>query len=207
MKFLDHLLTQDPYSPPVITGDVPFTPVEKAEPNEIIDAQVATTDWLKELGCVDDEEIISKVESQAAREAFSSAMTLPPAQQKQKILNLKTPAAVQKHVAMLTEFDWQFVEQAKEIRGYTVAQLLEETHHPDAKVRLKALELLGKVTEVALFTERIEVKKTELSDAELETRIKEKLNKYGLGDVIDVTPKTQTQVDDIDEEDAPEGQQ
>lgn len=196
MKFFDHLLAQDSFTPAVIAGDAPFTPVEKAEPHEIVDAQVATSDWLKELGCVDDEEIISNAESQAAREAFSSALTLPPEKQKQKLLNLKTPAAVQKHVAMLTEFDWHFVEQAKEIRGYTVAQLLEETHHPDAKVRLKALELLGKVTEVALFTERIEVKKTELSDAELETRIKEKLNKYGIGEVIDVTPKEEKAVDE-----------
>jgi hypothetical protein len=196
MKFFDHLLSQDAFTPAIIAGNVPFTPINKAEPHEIVDAQVATTEWLKELGCVDDDEVISKAEAQAAREAFSGAMSLPPAKQKEKLLGLKTPAAVQKHVAMLTEFDWQFVEQAKEIRGYTVSQLLEETHHPDAKVRLKALELLGKVTEVALFTERIEVKKTELKDEELDQRIKEKLAKYGVGDVIDVTPKEEKIVEE-----------
>ena len=37
------------------------------------------------------------------------------------------------------------------------------------------LELLGKVTEVGLFTERIEIKKTALSDVELDAKIKEKL--------------------------------
>jgi hypothetical protein len=48
--------------------------------------------------------------------------------------------------------------------------------------------MLGKVTEVALFTERVEVKKTEMSDVELETRIKEKLNRFmGVIDVVDVT--------------------
>jgi hypothetical protein len=52
---------------------------------------------------------------------------------------------------------------------------LEETDHPDARIRLKALEMLGKVTEVGLFTERIEIKKTELSDVELDERIKQKL--------------------------------
>jgi len=196
MKFFDHLLKQDSYTPAIIAGDVPFTPIDKATPNEVIDAQAATTDWLKSLGCVDEEEIATKADEKAARDAFSSVLTLPPAQQKQKILNLKTPAAVQKHVAMLTAFDWQFVEQAKEIRGYTVAQLLEETQHPDAKVRLKALELLGKVTEVALFTERVEVKKTELKDEELDQRIKEKLAKYGLGDVIDITPKEEKPIED-----------
>jgi len=89
----------------------------------------------------------------------------------------------------LTAYDWAFIEQAKEIRGYTVAQILEETKNPDTKFRLKALEMLGKVTEVALFTERIEVKKTQLSDTELEQRIKEKLNKFmNVLDVVDVTP-------------------
>ena len=45
--------------------------------------------------------------------------------------------------------------------------------------------MLGRVTEVALFTERVEIKKTEMSDTELENRIKEKLNKFM--HVIDVT--------------------
>jgi hypothetical protein len=200
MKLFDHLLEDHAYTPPIISGDVPFTPVEKAEPHEIIDAQAATAAWLKEMGCVDDEEVVSKAEEQAVRDAFSSVLSLPPAQQKDKLLNLKTPAAVQKQVAMLTAYDWQFVEQAKEIRGYAVTQLLEETQHPDAKVRLKALELLGKVTEVALFTDRVEIKKTEMKDEELDQRIKEKLAKYGVGDVIDITPKEEKPVEDEDVE-------
>ena len=49
------------------------------------------------------------------------------------------------------------------------------------------LEMLGKVTEVALFTERVSVKTEELSDEELDSRIKEKLGKYmGVVDVVDV---------------------
>jgi hypothetical protein len=89
---------------------------------------------------------------------------------------------------MLTAYDWAFVEQAKELRGYAVAQILKEVEHPDARVRLKALDMLGKVTEVALFTERVEVKKTEMSDVELEARIKDKLNRFmGVIDVVDVT--------------------
>jgi hypothetical protein len=89
---------------------------------------------------------------------------------------------------MLTAYDWAFIEQARELRGYAVAQILEEVKHPDARIRLKALQMLGTVTEVALFTERVEVKKTEMSDVELEMRIKEKLNRFmGVIDVVDVT--------------------
>jgi hypothetical protein len=50
--------------------------------------------------------------------------------------------------------------------------------------------LLGKVTEVGLFTDKIEVKKEEMSDSELEQRIKEKLNRFmHIVDVVDVSDK------------------
>jgi len=105
-------------------------------------------------------------------------------------------------VGMLTAYDWHFINQAQEIRGYAVAQLLEETKHPTASVRLKALALLGKVTEVGLFTEKIEVKKTELSDVELETRIKEKLNK--IAKIVDITDVQEIQEIDCQELDTAE---
>jgi hypothetical protein len=89
---------------------------------------------------------------------------------------------------MLSAYDWEFVEQAKNLRGMAVAKILEETNHPDARIRLKALDMLGRITEVALFTERIEVKKTDMADHEIDAKIKEKLNRFmGVVDVEDVT--------------------
>jgi hypothetical protein len=76
---------------------------------------------------------------------------------------------------MLTAYDWEFVQMAKELRGYTVAKLFEETQSPNANIRLKALGLLGKVTEVGLFTDKIEVKKTDLTDEEIDKKLKDKL--------------------------------
>jgi hypothetical protein len=71
-----------------------------------------------------------------------------------------------------------------------VAKLVEETKSPNANIRLKALIALGKVTEVGLFTEQIEVKKIEMSDAEVEQRIKDKLAKFmGVIDVVDVSER------------------
>jgi hypothetical protein len=102
---------------------------------------------------------------------------------------------------MLTAYDWEFINQAKEIRGYAVAQLLEETKHPTASVRLKALALLGKVTEIGLFTDKIEIKKTELSDAELEARIKEKLGKFAkIVDITDVREVEEIECQSVDNE-------
>jgi hypothetical protein len=79
---------------------------------------------------------------------------------------------------MLTAYDWAFVEQARELRGYAVSQILEETKNSDPRIRLRALEMLGRVTEVALFTDRVEVKKTGVNDAELDAKIKEKLARF-----------------------------
>ena len=88
---------------------------------------------------------------------------------------------------MVTAYQWKFVEQAEELRSMSVAKIVNETEHPDARIRLKALELLGKVTEVALFTDRIAIKSEEVTDEELDKRIKEKLGRYmGVVDVVDV---------------------
>jgi len=184
---LEHLINGE-FHPEVVDATAEVLSFEKADPTTTIDAKVKTAQWLKDLE-LDDDEAESKADAQAARNSFASLVTgQPPQNTQQALANIKAPAAVQHLVGMLTAYDWAFVEQAKELRGYAVAQILEEVKHPDARIRLKALDMLGKVTEVALFTERVEVKKTEMSDVELETRIKEKLNRFmGVIDVVDVT--------------------
>ena len=183
---LDHLID---FEPEVGDHSGKPSPIEKHHPADVIDAKVKTADWLKGLGAADTDTVVSQAEVQAARASFTNLVSSAPAEiTHEHLTQIKTPAAVQHLVGMLTAYDWEFVQQAKQIRGYTVAKLVEETEHPNANVRLKALVALGKVTEVGLFTEKIEVKKTEMSDVELEMRIKEKLNRFmGVIDVIDVT--------------------
>lgn len=165
-----------------------FLPLEKAEPAAVLSAQVATSSWLEELGAPPDDEVIADLEKADARKAFGAlTATTDTAEQKAALVQLKTPEAVRHLTGMLSAYDWEFIEQAKELRGYTVAKLVEETTHSNPNIRLKALALLGKVTEVGLFTEKIEIKKEELSDNELDQRIKDKLSKFmGVVDVIDV---------------------
>ena len=171
-----------------------FTPEEEASPNEMLNAKVETADWLKTLG-VDDERAATQAEAQTARDSFQALTTpLSEAQQREALSNLQTPPAVRHLVAMLTTYDWAFVEQAQQIRGYCVAQIMEEPKHPDVRVRLKALDMLGRVTEVGLFTEKHEVKHTVSVDTSaLEAQIEEKLQrlraleapKEVVGDVIE----------------------
>ena len=179
---LDHLLDFEPYVSDHSQG---FVPLEKTTPTKTLDAKIKTVDWLKGLGAVDTGTITSELETQAARTSFANIVSAAPSEiTHQALAEVKTPAAVQHLVGMLTAYDWEFVSQAKELRGYAVAKILEDCENPSANIRLKALALLGKVTEVGLFTEKIEVKKAELSDDELDQRIKDKLNKFM--DVVDV---------------------
>lgn len=167
--------------------DPDFTVLEDAPTDEIIGAQMATSNFL------DDDDDITPLSRRApthndttlARAAFAAGFAGSEADHKAAVLTLKTPAAVQHHVAMLSQYDWDFVEQAKELRGFVVAKLLEETKHPDARIRLRSLELIGKVTEVAAFTTRVEVT-TKSEDADdITARLREKLKSL-LPPVIEV---------------------
>lgn len=168
----------------------------KVSPAAALDAKINTNDWLTRMGAVDLDAITTPLDTKAARAAFANLVSASPEEITHTALaEIKTPAAVQHLVSMLTAYDWEFIAQAKELRGYTVAKIVEETTNANPSIRLKALTLLGKVTEVGLFTEKIEVKKTDLTDTELDQRIKEKLNRFmQVVDVIDVSA--------VDEEDA-----
>ena len=177
------------YVPSAFPPDAEFIPDGEATPAQIIDGKVKTSAWLDSLGLEDDAAITSATQ-ETARTAFV-ALTAPLNSEAQRnaVAKLDVPVAVQHLVGMLTAYDWAFVDQAKELRGYCIAQLLEESKHPDAKYRLRAIELIGKVTEVALFTERVEVKKAQLSDVELEDQIKARMEKYmGLIKVVEEEP-------------------
>jgi len=152
-----------------------FIELKSADTAQLLAGQASTAEFLESLGSPN--HILEEDQAYAARRAFA-AVTNPEqtdVERNRAILALKVPEAVRHLAGMLSQYDWEFVEQAKEIRGYVVAKLLEETKHPDARIRLRALELTGKLTEVASFTERSEVVHKNESADELEQRIKAKL--------------------------------
>jgi hypothetical protein len=199
----EHLVQFNPEpTPPGI-----MTRLADAEPGEVLAAQVSTASWLQELGAPPDDEVIDALEKADARKAFQALTTnTDTTEQKAALVQLKTPEAVRHITGMLTAYDWEFIEQAKELRGYTVAKLVEETQNPNANIRLKALGLLGKVTEVGLFTDKIEVKKTDMTEDEIDKRLKEKLAKFmdvsdaDVTDIVEITttPPTPDDTSDID---------
>ena len=196
LEMLEHLLDFTP--PPATPQSV--VPLTQATPDDIVAAQLNTADWLEKMGAPTTDQAQAAAATAAAQQAFSALTTQTPEEQRKALMQLKTPPAVRHLTGMLTAYDWEFVEQAKELRGYAVSQILEETKHPDAKIRLKALDMLGRVTEVALFTERVEVKNNTLSDAEIEAKIKDKINRFmQVTDVIDITTAEENSPETPDE--------
>lgn len=113
------------------------------------------------------------------------------------------PGTIVNLEAILSEWDHEVLDVSRRLRNYVTNKLIAETEDPDPKVRLKSLELLGKVSSVGLFSERIDVNVTNRSVADIEAEIRKTLELYG-GKVIDVTPKdpsTQSIAElDLDEE-------
>lgn len=185
--FLEHLVSASAadYVPDLLSDKDHFTPLETLTSGQTLSAQKKTSDWLAQFDDEDDE-ILSEAQQEKVADTFQ-ALTRQDPRTKEKLLSLDLPEEIRNAVAMVTAYQWKFVEQAEELRSMSVAKIVKETDHPDARIRLKALELLGKVTEVALFTDRIAIKNEDVTDEELDQRIKEKLGKYmGVADVVDV---------------------
>lgn len=83
--------------------------------------------------------------------------------------------------ALITEYDHQVIESNIQARNYIVNRLLElsdPTGNTKPMEQLRALELMGKVSEIGLFTERLEVNINNKSTEELEKELVQTLNKY-----------------------------
>jgi hypothetical protein len=183
---LEHLVTASAadFIPEIISGDTAFTPLDPLTPAQTLNAQIKTSQWLASLA-EEDDEIMDGAKQEKVADTFNALTTGNP-NAKQKLLELDLPEEIKSAVGMVTAYQWKFIEQAEELRSMSVAKIVKETNHPDARIRLKALEMLGKVTEVALFTERLSVKTDEISDEELDEKIKNKLSKYmGAVDVVE----------------------
>ena len=90
---------------------------------------------------------------------------------------LSVPSTVQHLYAMLQDYDHQVIDEAVQLRRFVTNKLLEDSGHTDARHRLKALELLGKISDVGLFTDKTEITIHAGSIDNLEDQIRSKLFK------------------------------
>jgi hypothetical protein len=85
--------------------------------------------------------------------------------------------AMMETAVLLTEFGHRVVDEAVQIRHMVTNKLVIESDHPDAKVRLRACELLGKISDVGLFTEKVDVTVTHQTSDDLRDSLRAKLTK------------------------------
>lgn len=171
MQNINHLLHFDPEDPQ------PYTPeLERVDEDEIlfardlnhreeVRARARSIIELMQHGLQVDKSTtadLTAAEILQDREPLSRHITKPDV-----ILQLE---------AMMTEFDHEVVQDAVRMRRFVTNKLMIEADTaPKASERIKALELLGKISDVALFAERnivtIEHKTTEELQQEFEKTI------------------------------------
>lgn len=94
---------------------------------------------------------------------------------------------------LIKRFDFQAFADAQQARHFVTNKLIALADCGDPKLELKALELLGKHSDIGLFTERSEITVHHTSSKSLEESIKERVKRLMNSNVIDVTP-----LDDLD---------
>ena len=77
----------------------------------------------------------------------------------------------------MKDFGHSVVKSATQVRHLVTNKLIEETENPDPRIRIRALELLGKISDVGLFAEKTEVTITHQTTDDLKERLREKLTR------------------------------
>jgi hypothetical protein len=138
---------------------------------------------------------VTEKDRDESRAIFSGSDTAP---------SVPTSSAVALHLkALVTEYDHQVLESNIQARQYIVNRLLDISdprNETKPMEQLKALELLGKVSEIGLFTERVEVNINHKSTEELEEDLVKTLTRYMNPTKILEAEKSPTLGLDLDEE-------
>lgn len=151
---------------PDIDYDIPFADY----PPRFADVRDRVNAAINALAMLDVQLEVTEADQNDARHLFLAPEPPTDAQ-------LEHPETVVHLHALLTAYDHQVVRSAVQLRNYITNKLLEETTGPTASVRIRALELLGKISDVGLFTDKTEVTLRHRPTEELEQMLREKLEK------------------------------
>lgn len=105
-----------------------------------------------------------------------------------KTKNLTNPNTAFAAAAFLRTYGQQIALDVAQARSAITHKLMEIANCGDPRYELKALELLGKHSDIGLFTERSEITINYKDPSELEQAIKERVKRLLNAEVIDVTP-------------------
>ena len=140
-----------------------FTPTFESL-QERIDAAVAALEDVGAQVTPDDED------RELARQIFTGAKDATDT-------DLCSPGVIVQVSALLSAYDKTVVQSAAQLRTYITNRLLLESDSPDPRIRIKALEMLGKISDVGLFTEKTEITMRHRPTEELEQMLRERLTR------------------------------
>jgi hypothetical protein len=157
---------------------------------------------LGELGIEPDTNFASEIGLEETISALQNAV--PPSQNQ----NIPAHSIIK---TVVEEYAKEVFDSPQQARSFITNKLLELSTCGDPRHELRALELLGKLSDISAFTEKSEVVVTAKSSADIDRQIKEKLDqileKRGVSlekvieaEVIELRPtQTDTESDELDE--------
>ena len=116
---------------------------------------------------------------------------------------VSVPAQAKAASVLIKQFDYQAFTDQIQARNFITNKLILLADSGDPKIEIKALELLGKHSDIGLFTERSEITVHHTTSVSLENSIKERIKRLLNTDVTDVTANL---IDELDEVEAKKGQ-
>lgn len=143
-----------------------------------VDAACATAQFLIEHGAEypqptrQDKEEAARLTTAYAIDEEKAAKENP-----NRVLTRETPQVIMYAKSILDEYGHKVADSSAQIRHTVTTKLIEMTENADPKVRLKALELLGKISDVGLFSEKTEITVTHQTSDELKEKLRVKLEK------------------------------
>jgi len=157
---------------PVVEHDLPMPKDKqpKLSVRDRIKAESQTAKLLEVLG--DPDEVPATEEEKVlSRNIFSSG-------REPSDFELDANPGIARHVGeMLDRYDRELVADATEIRVYLTNRLIQESNSDKDATRLKALDMLGKLSDVGAFMDRKEIYVHNQSTETIEDALRKKIDK------------------------------
>jgi predicted transport protein len=164
--------------------------------SDTLRARANTALLLRELGGPDE---FTDEEDAQAKELFKLVDGQDPSKevQKQQISALENPGIALALGGYIAHYDQQVIADKVQLRNIAINRLLEMSQDDDQKIAIKAVELIGKASD--LFTEHQEITITHKNSIELQEAIREKIKLLMQMNTIDITPQPEKLENTIDE--------
>lgn len=182
------------------TNEYPVPSIARAKEasthSDNLRAKANTAMLLRELGGLDE---ATEDEAKEAAELFKQVDGQDPSKEVKQQQNqlVQTPGVALALGGYISYYDQQVIADKIQLRNIAINRLLEMSQDDDQKIAIKAVELIGKASD--LFTEHQEITITHKNSIELQEAIREKIRLLMEMNTIDVTPNSEKLANSLDE--------